>query len=345
MILSVFFILAVPAMALGAPETSFDRTFSMAQTPATSASVYKPSLAPAPRTLLSKEAILDYAAKMKPYSYQGSADLATLLQAPSAFIAPTTLLLFAVSLLPFCSLWGLTQSLSLLFAPMPFTLSPANVGALMTGPWLLATGAVAAFTVLPLWQTKFTPRIHMATLAGGTLLSFIGVLALGLHVAGSMTPDQTASNSIGDAAPSIFDPDYLGKKVSFPAVSILLGLLAAGVYALDATARPLVRMSTQFTSSSLSLALRNSADMDAGVVAWRSLFAGIFVMVVPRDVWSFGGLRGYCIGASVAQILVAAGIGAVWWLWGENVRRWDGRIMRLVDMDMLKRSGSFFDMD
>jgi len=32
-------------------------------------------------------------------------------------------------------------------------------------------------------------------------------------------------------------------------------------------------------------------------------------------------------------------------VWGENVRRWDGRVMGLVDLDMLKRNGSFFDTD
>ena len=125
----------------------------------------------------------------------------------------------------------------------------------------------------------------------------------------------------------------------------MLGLLATGVYVLDATARPLIRASTMFTSSNLGVALRNTTDMGAGVGFWRQLFAGIFVIAVPNAVWSWDGLRNLCMGIAVTQVIIAAILGSVWWLWEEHVRRWDGRVMRLVDLDMLKRTGSFFDTD
>lgn len=353
-ILSAFFVVAVPAITLGAPETVFDRAYTLAQTPitglSTTSSRYK-VLPLAPRKTFSLESFNNYIVKMKPYSYNtGYCDSRILLQAPRAFIAPTTIFLFLISFLPYCALWGLSSSLSLLFHPMPFALSSARIGVLLTGPWMLATAAVAVFVlVLKGWwngaaATKplqmFTPKTHMVALAVGSLLSFIGVLTFGLHIDASMTrPDDD------DGMTSVFALQYLGQNVNFPAVSFMLGLLATGVCVLDATARPLIRASTMFTSSNLGVALRNTTDMGAGVGVWRQLFAGIFVVAVPNAVWSWDGLRNVCMGIAITQVMVAAVLGCVWWLWEEHVRRWDGRVMRLVDLDMLKRTGSFFDTD
>lgn len=340
-ILSAFFFVAVPAITLGAPETVFERPYTLAQTPATGASRFKTSLPLGPRRTLSLETFNNYIVKMKPYSYSGSHDLATLLQAPRAFIAPTTVLVFLISLLPYGLLWGLYASLSLFFHPLPFLSSTTGIGALATGPLLLSTAVVAAFVFLPWWQTRFTPRAHMAAVAGGSGLAFIGVLTFGLHLDACMTQPQ------GDdgATTSVFAINFLGGNVNFPALSFVLGLVAAGAYVLDATVRPLIRASTMFTSSNLGVALRNTTDMSAGVSCWRATLAGVFVIAVPNAAWSWDGLRALCISVSIAQMVVAAVVGSVWWLWGEDIRRWDGRIMKLVDLDILKRNGSFFDTD
>lgn len=343
MILSSFFVVAIPAIALGAPETVFDRAYTLAQTPSTGASGasrFKASLPIAPRRLFSFETLNNYIVKVKPCSYSGSYSLSTLLQAPRAFIAPTTVLLFLVSILPYGSLWGFSASLSLIFHPLPFIRTTSTIGTLVTGPWLLSTAVVGAFALLGWWQTRFTPRAHMTAIAGGSVLAFIGILTFGLHIDACMTRPEADDGTV-----SVYALAYLGDRVNFAAVSFVLGLLAAGAYVLDATVRPLIRSSTMFTSSNLGVALRNTTDMGAGVACWRAAFAGVFVMGVPNAVWSWDGLRALCIGVSIAQMVVAAIVGSVWWLWGEDIRRWDGRVMRLVDLDMLKRTGSFFDTD
>ena len=345
-ILSAFFVVALPAVALGVPETAFDRAFTIAQTPATAASQFKTSLPLTPRRLLSLEAFTDYVVKLKPYGYRGAADLTILLQAPRALITPTTALLAVVSLLPYSSLWGLTASLSLLFRPLPFVLSPATIGALFTAPFLLSTLAVAAPALTPNWQTKFRPRTHMLALASGAALAFVGLLTFGLHLDAAMTPpDDAAGDDTKDGAVTVYALEYLAPRVSLPALSFVLGLLAAGAALLDATAAPLVRASTSFTGSNLAVATRNTADMAAAVACWRALAAGVFVLGVPNVVWWWGGLRGFCIGTAIAAVVVGAVVGTVWWLWGEGIRRWDGRVMGLVDLEGLKTTGSFFDLD
>ncbi|KAK0643220.1 major facilitator superfamily domain-containing protein [Cercophora newfieldiana] len=339
-ILSAFFTVAVPAITLGAPETVFDRAYTFAQTPATGASKFKVSLPLAPRRLFSVETLNNYIVKLKPYSYRGDVSAATLLQAPRAFIAPTTGLLLLVSLLPYGALWGFSSSLSLLFHPLPFIRSTISIGSLMTGPLILGSIAVAGFAFHSMWQPNFPPRAHMAAVAGGSLLAFIGILTFGLHIDACMTRPEN-----DDGATSIYALNYLGDNVNFPAVAFVLGLLAAGVYTLDATVKPLIRASTMFTSSNLGVALRNTTDMNGGVNCWRAVMAGVFVMAVPNAVWSWDGLRALCIGLAIAQVVVGAMVGSMWWLWGENIRRWDGRMMKLVDLEMLKRNGSFFDTD
>lgn len=319
-ILGAFFVLAIPAIVLGAPETAFDRPAVLPQTPITSNERSK-VVSPTPSNTLTKEAALDYLATMKPHSFTGSFSHDILLQAPRAFVAPTTMLIFVVGLLPYGTLWGLTSSLSLLYAPTLSVVSTGRLGALLTGPWLFSTAIVCVFALLPWWQTRFTPKANMAALAGGTVLTFIGVLTFGGLHADGMTRGAASPTSVSAAF--------------FPVVSFLLGLLAAGAYVLDATARPLVRCSTQFTSSSLGVALRNRADMEAGVGCWRALAVGIFVMALPGDVARPDSLRALCIGVAVAQVVVASLVGAVWWRWDEDARRWDGRVMRLVDLTML----------
>ncbi|KAK3306772.1 major facilitator superfamily domain-containing protein [Chaetomium strumarium] len=346
-ILSAFFVVAVPAMVLGAPETTFDRTSVAAETPVTAGSQLKTSFPLLPRRRLSIETFTDYIVKLKPYAYRGPADSTILLQVPRAFITPTTALLAIASLLPTSSLWGLASSLSLFFQPLPFILSSAAVGSLFTGPFLLATAVVAVPAFLPRWQqhTKFTPKSHMLALACGSSLVFIGILTFGLHLDKAMTPPPRPDDSTTTTGPSIFALDYLAPRVNLPAMSFVLGLLGAGAHVLAATAAPLIAQSTAFTGSNLAVSTRNTADMTAGVACWRTLMAGVFIMAVPNAVWWWDGLKAFCIGIGVAQVVVVALAGAVWWFCGEQIRRWDGRVMGLLDLERLKRTGSFFDVD
>ncbi|KAK4188778.1 MFS general substrate transporter [Podospora australis] len=350
-ILSAFFVVAVPAIALGAPETAFDRAYTLAQTPATAMTgKYKRSLPLGPRKLFSLETFYEYIVRLKPYSYSPSSlsptrptlSLQTILQAPRASIAPTTTLLFLVSFLPSASLWGFSSSLSLLFHPLPFDLSPSAIGALFTASFLLSIAIISLSNFWPFWRRNFSPKLHMAAIALGTTLSFIGILTFGLHINASMTPSPSDPLS---STTSVFALDYLGSRVNLPAVSFVLGLLSAGVFILDSTVRPLIKSSTEFTSSNFGVAQRNTSDMSSGVCFWRTFFSGIFVMAVPNAAWTWDGLRALCIGFSIAQMVVGATVGVVWWLFAEQIKRWDGRVMRLVDLDMLKRSGSFFDTD
>jgi MFS family permease len=340
-ILSSFFVIAVPLVALGTPETAFDRAYNMAQTPATGASYVK-ALPLVPRGRL--ESVKDYVTKLKPLAYASERrDSTILLQVPRAFIAPTTLLLFLVSFLPSAALWGLSSSLSLLFSPMPFNLSTASLGLLTTGPFVLATAVTSVFALWPKWHITFTAtRSNSIAIGAGSTLVFVGLVTLGLHLAFCMS---SAPRTESATMTSVFALHYLGDRVSFPLVSLLLGLVAAGVAVLDSAARPLIRRSTAFTSSNLGVALRNTAHMDAGVGFWRTLAAGVFVMALPNAVWSWEGLKATCIGIGAVQVVLAGLVAGVWWYWDESVRRMDGRVMKLVDLDMLKRTGSFFDTD
>ncbi|OAA66805.1 major facilitator superfamily transporter [Niveomyces insectorum RCEF 264] len=155
-ILVCFQAAALLLLALGCPETAYDRSFYSLNTPVSAWS--NKALPLRPRATLSLEAVRDYvtARGLRPWSYtvqqqqrrasnkfSARIDGALLLQAPRALVAPTTLLLFLVSFLPLCALWSMAASLSLLFAPLPFTLGPPQLGGLLTAPWLLATAAVA----------------------------------------------------------------------------------------------------------------------------------------------------------------------------------------------------------
>jgi hypothetical protein len=211
----------------------------------------------------------------------------------------------------------------------------------MVGVFCLATSTVAAFAFYRSFHANFSPRTNVITLAAGTCLVVTGLLAFGLdlHKTASEIP-RDDDGSFGEAARA-----YIALNLSYPLLGILLGLLAAGTYVLNATVCPLIWRSTQFTSSNLNVCIRNVADMNAGVTCWRNLFAGIFVMVLPGALQSTNGLKSNVIGISVAQVLVTAGVAALWWFYDENIRRMDGNIMGLIDLSMLKRAGSFFDHD
>ncbi|KAK2038694.1 major facilitator superfamily transporter [Colletotrichum somersetense] len=340
-IINAFQLVAVPLLVLGAPETAYERMFpdDRAQTPTTSVSwTSKP---PKPLGKPTVEDIKAYLATMKPVSFYGTPDLRTLLQGPRAFIAPTTLLLVLVTFMPYCTLWGLSESVALLFSPMPWMLDAAGVGSFMAAPFILAIITVTGCALYRKRHTDYTNIDTVCILGGGSAIAATGILAFGLTTHNVMT----ASSSSLDGTMAAFRTGGAGATLSFPLLSFLLGLLAAGVAVLDAAIRPIIWRSTQFTSSNLNVCLRNVADMDAGVACWRALLAGVFVMAVPNAVVAWAELKETVVGLGSAQLVFGAVMCGAWWVYDDYVKGLDGRVMGLVDLSMLKRTGSFFDTD
>lgn len=340
-ILAIFQIVSIPLLILGAPETQYDRTSYIFEksTPGSSIGLKSSSRfrrLPAwarGRGFTLNRAIQYIKEVAPPKSYPGAAggvlDVPLLLQAPRAFIAPTTVLAFLASFLPYSLLWGFSTSLSGLFSRDPFKLYSATVGTLLATPFILSTVAVSIFSLWPEWsKTTNAFRVrstHLLVLGAGATLSFIGILGFGLYV----SPRLQAAEGL-----------------RFSALSIILGLLAAGSYILDAPTTPLIHQSARFTSPNLSVNLRNVADMDAGVAVWRALFAGIFVMGIPAAVvTTAAGLKSTGIGVAVVQVFVAGGVGAVWYMWDENVWRLDGLVLRCVGWKDVRDSQSYFELD
>ncbi|RYP34030.1 hypothetical protein DL767_004472 [Monosporascus sp. MG133] len=336
-IIGGFLPFSILLLVFGAPETVFDRPSFELQTP--TATRLRPMWS---QVRLTKDAAREYLMKMKPWSYRAdSIDSRLILQAPRAFMAPTTALLFATTLLPYASLWSLASSLSLLFSPIPFMLRESAVGALMTGPFLAATAVAVTLSFSP-FPRRFTTTIHIITVAIGTGAASIGILGFGLYVRGAV---QMPTDGSAPSTDSPWGARFLGDRVSFPVISFLLAFLGAGSLVLDAAIRPVIQRSTAFTSSSLPVALRNTADMQGGLACLRNLAAGVFVLGLPNAVWTWDGLKSAAVGIGVAQIAVAGAVCAVWWYYDENVRRLDGRLMELVDLSVLQPQGSFFDTD
>ncbi|KAH8681054.1 major facilitator superfamily domain-containing protein [Xylariales sp. PMI_506] len=332
-ILACFLAVGVVLIVFGAPETTFDRSPLPADEPLPGEDVNWPYQA------FSMEAAKFYLTKMKPWSYRSSEiDISLLLQAPRAVIAPTTLLIWLASFLPYVSFWGLISSLSLLFSVMPFTLSPASVGALLSGPVLMATAPVVGLG-MPLFLGRFVPSTHLATLALGSVASFIGILGFGLYIEGCMTMPTTNSAELN----TVWTINYIGANLSFPIISLLLGFIALGLAVLEGTVRPVIQRSAKFNSANVAIGLRITTDMHAGVTCLRSFVAGVFILGLPNAVYMWSGLKSAAIGLGVTQILLAAAVGAVWWRWEEHIRRLDGTLMGLLDLSTLKQQTSFFD--
>lgn len=338
-ILSIFLALGTWLIAFGVPESTFERS---AVTMWNRDSLQSKPRLNWPWISFSEEAAKDYITRMKPWTYRVSVlDSSLLLQAPRAMIAPTTLLLFAASMLPYVALWGFASSLSLLFSVMPFMLSHGSMGALLTGPFIFAS-VVAVALALPVYTARFTSTIHLVTLAIGAVLTMIGSFSFGLYIEGSMVISADGStNSLGTS----WKLDPSGSKLSFPVVSFLLGLMAAGSLALDSTMRPMIQRSTAFTSVNFSVGMRNSVDMHASLSCLRNLIAGGVILSVPNAVWAWDSLRSASLGIGIAQFFVAGAVGCVWWQWEENVRRLDGNVMSLIDKNLSTLEKSYFDTD
>lgn len=334
-VLTAFIFIGVILVIFGAPETAFHANFKP------QARLLSPSQAMLPRVTLTLAAIKKYMGKLKPWSYKSPAvSRALILQAPRAMVAPTTVMLFLVTLLPYAALWSLTSSLSLLFSIMPFMLPSQSIGALLTGPFIMATAAAIAVAA-PFFTKRFTPTVHLATVSVASGLASIGILSFGLYLDGCMKlPDN---NNPTDS--TLWSLDFVGAQLSFPLVSFLLGFVAFGAIAINGTARPMIQRSTAFTSSCMTVALRNTADMQGALTCWRNMVVGAFVLGIPDAVWSWDGLKMTTIGLGVAQLGVAAAAAFVWSRWDESVRKLDGLVMSLVDLSDLNKAGSFFDMD
>lgn len=349
-ILSVFQILSVPLLILGVPETMYDRVSNMFEKPSPgwtprtgwssiglkSSSRFRRLPAWARGRGLTLDRAIQYVKDVAPpVTYRGTSssdviiDRVLLMQALRAAVTPTAVLSFLTSFLPFALLWGSTASLSGLFSRAPYNLFPATIGSLLATPFILSTFSVALFTLWSGWsKTGAAFRIHSTyplVLAAGATLSFVGLLAWGLYVVSrSHTTDE---------------------GFRFSALSFVLGLLAAGAHVLDAPTKLLVRRSAQFTSPNLYVGLRAKQDMEAGVAAWRALFAGVFAMGIPAAVVaSDAGLKSTAVGVAVVQVFVVAGVGAAWYLYEDDIKRLDGRVLACVDLTASLRSPrSFFD--
>ncbi|GAP82711.1 putative major facilitator superfamily transporter [Rosellinia necatrix] len=334
-ILTSFLVVLMPFIVFGAPETTYTRSsFDENDTfPALTRSQSR-----FPTITLSKDAVLQYIRNVKLLSYKAiMVDRFLLMQAPRAAAAPSTILLFAITLLPYVALWGLSSSLSLLFTPAPFRLAEPSIGLLFFTPFLLGTATVVGISLL-LRQRHFSRTVHLVTLAVGASFASIGILGFGLYIVGS-------AQRPGGGGVVIWDLSFTRNSISFPVISFLLGLLALGSAALDSTIQPVVQQSTAFTSANMNVALRNIADMHAGLTCLRNIVAGAFVLGIPTAIRTWDGLRGSAIGMGIVQIFITAVAAAVYFDLAEDVRRLDGVVMGLVDLSALKHRGSFFDAD
>lgn len=332
-------VVLIPLLVLGTPETTYMRS-------SFGTNDHFPTLTRSqsrlPKITFTKEAVLRYLRSVKFQSYKAMIiDRTLLMQAPRAAAAPSVILLFTVTLLPHVTLWGLVSSLSLLFTPAPFRLAESSIGLLLFAPFVLGTAAALGLPFLLLSRKKrFSRTLHLVTLATGSTFVSIGLLGFGLYIVGSaQRPGRGDSALIWDLA---FTHNGI---ISFPVISFLLGLLALGSAVLDTTVQPVVQQSTAFTSANMNIALRNIADMQAGLTCLRTFVAGAFVLVIPTVVKTWDGLRISAISTGVVQIFITVVAAAIYFDLGEDMRRLDGMVMGLVDLSGLKDRGSFFDED
>ncbi|KAH7319891.1 major facilitator superfamily transporter [Stachybotrys elegans] len=319
-IINTFYIVAIPLLVFGVPETSYIRSTSISPgAPSSTKSTFEQSTPLRLATIFNKQRVRDCLYKIRPLSYKMEPDLCLLLQGPRAFVTPTAGLIFALTMIPHASLWSFSQSLSLILAGPPLNLNPENIGGIMTAPWILAIMVISGFTLYRRRNPKPNTLLVVASIGVGSVLVMAGTLGFGFYTRDNLP---------------------LG-RLNLPLLSFLAGLLAAGYYVLDATTEPLIIRSASFTCSNMTVTQRTIADMRAGVIIWRNLAAGIFVSTTPNAISTLPGLTATLIGFTVVQAVLAAGIAAVWWFFGETIRRGDGTIMNLVDTSILKRPAAF----
>ncbi|KAI0165933.1 hypothetical protein GGR57DRAFT_489375 [Xylariaceae sp. FL1272] len=303
-ILTSFSIISVLMIILGAPETNYVRLRcgdgdGLSLEPTRPQSTFQ-------KVELSKDAARRYIREnMRIWSYKAPViDQNLIMQAPVAAIAPSTLLLFVATFLPFGALWGLTSSLALLLPCPPTVLSESSIGLLLSGP--------------SFWE-DVSPTYHLTSFIAGILMASAGILFFGLYIV-----------------------DSPRDRLSFPVISLVLGFVAFGCSSLDSIVPYVVQQSTDFTSSTVSVAIRNMADMQAALIWLRNFVTGLFVLTLPAAVAENSGLRS-SIGIAIAQIVITAGVAVAYDYMKGSIKRLDGRVMRLVGLSSLKQRGSFLD--
>lgn len=327
-IINTFYLVAIPLLAFGAPETAFDRSKApIGLSPAPSFAASSILTRHTFRGSFNKRAVMGYLAKMHPLSFRGSFTLSTVLQLPRAICAPTTSLTFLLSFIPYCTLWGIAASLALMLNVSTLGSNPTAIGAFMTGPWVSFLLTAVFFCLQPNFTRKFGPLMNILfIIATGAALALIGILSFGLTIRKTFS-DNTSTH-----------------RITLSLLSFLFAIFASSAPMLDATTRPLIARSASFTSPSAAISQRSITDMETGVVLLRNLFIGIFVVAFPQT--SVEGLKAAVIGLGVVNVAVAGAVAALLWFAEKSVWRLDGRVMRLVDLSSLRvQSGSFFDTE
>ncbi|KOS22948.1 hypothetical protein ESCO_003999 [Escovopsis weberi] len=320
-----FFLIALPLLVIGAPETAFDRAgAAVAPTPN---SAFVPPASWAGPELENGDFKLSRKT-LKPWSFKGDARLSTLVfQILRAFAAPTTILVFLLTFIPYVVLWCLASSLAQLLSPSPKDMDPPHIGVVMSGPLLLAVLSICCLLFYRTSYSKLTCRTTYLIVAGGTTCAVAGVLAYGLYL------HQHIHHS--------------GKHIkhNLPLLSFQLGLVAAGSDALGATIRPLLSRSASFTASSMAVAQRSIGNMYSAVIVMRNLFAGLFVLAMPWIVSAAGGLKwtAIIVGSVQAGLMILI-VGLMLFL-DESIWKLDGKVMGLLDLRSLRISAGFFDSD
>lgn len=334
-IINGFYVLAIPMLVFGAPETAFDRSrVIITPLPIPGLDSWRPWRL---RHRMNRDAALSYMKKMKPLSFKTCVTLPAALQAPRALVAPTTCLLFVLTFIPYGALWGLTTSISILTAPAPLSLDAAMAGVLMAGPWIIASLVAGGFCFYRGLYERFTKRISYLIISTGSILALTGLLSYGLGIHNFMAPHPTSSDP--------FFTSNTASQISLPLLSLQLGILAGGTYTLDTVTRPFLARSASFTSSNIAVAQRSIGDMHSGVIILRNFAAGIFVLTMPNATAFYGSLKSATIGLGITQVLITGGIMTLWWYFDESIWRADGMVMGLVDLRLLKQSVSFFETD
>ncbi|CEJ92330.1 hypothetical protein VHEMI07990 [[Torrubiella] hemipterigena] len=339
-VIAIFFLFAVPMIALAAPETAFDR--ASASEPPTPVSGFTLSRRWQPWRLkhrLTKDRLTDYFKSMKPCTFAGPITKSIVLQIPRAMCAPTSLLIVALTMIPVCALWGLGMSISLLLNAEPLSLGPEKVGTVFVGPWLLPMFVVATIGLYRGVHVKFNKATVILIIGCGSALALVGILAFGLGLFNFLSPTKSSGQQLFFTTTS--------GQVSVPLLSFQLAILATSIAVLDTATRPLLTRSASFTSSNMAIAVRSIGDMNTAVILWRNLFTAIFIVVIPYVINASPqtGIKGLTIGLTTVQAIIATLVVLSQLFFDSAIWRADGKIMGLVDLSSLKLSVSFFDTD
>ncbi|KAM0487029.1 hypothetical protein ACHAPX_000297 [Trichoderma viride] len=208
----------------------------------------------------------------------------------------------------------------------------------LTAPETAFDRARAAIATTPIFIYTFPwePQPIQLELSKASVLDYVKEMRPWSYESEKTSSDQDHS--------VLFEPEA-AHELNLPVLSLQLGLLAAGAYALEAAARPLLARSASFTASSMATAQRSIGDMHSWVIVLRNLVAGAFVLAVPHIICKEGGLKTLIIGLSVAQVVITMSILLLWRFCEKAIWKMDGKVMGLVNLRMPHPEESFFDID